>query len=396
MRGKRLVALGLALAADAGHRPCRRAAVGDEAPEGPARGRRRHAGVLDRLPGRPLLRQRLAHHRRDGRDLGAAAQARRRHLVRHRRRLGRAGHEVHERARLHPLRAPADRRPADAAHRLRPRRRARRALRARSSRTRPRRPGRSRSRSTCTPSCWAPTRGRPRRPAASGNLAGHRDVREQRADVHGPRDDHRRPAARLHGARRLHARPGRGRGRPRPPRPAAGRDLQGRRQVRAERVRRRPVRQGHRRPAALPRHARLADRADGVGRRRRLRPRRRGRQEGAREGAQGPGRAARGQDRRARRARRALHGRPARRPQAAGGARLGQAEPRRPDADRDEPADPLRRPGQGLPRARRTTSSARRSSAPATPTTRGSSPPTASTRRSPRSRSASSRRSRPT
>ena len=34
------------------------------------------ARVLDRLPGRPLLRQRLAHHRRDGRHLGAAAEAR--------------------------------------------------------------------------------------------------------------------------------------------------------------------------------------------------------------------------------------------------------------------------------------------------------------------------------
>ena len=46
--------------------------------------------------------------------------------------------------------------------------------------------------------------------------------------------------------------------------------------------------------------------------------------------------------------------------------------------------------GKAYPRAGRTTSSARRSSAPATPTTRGCSPPTASTRRSRRSRSASS------
>ena len=51
-------------------------------------------------------------------------------------------------------------------------------------------------------------------PAAAGNLPGHRRLREQRADVHGPRA--RSPAAeaaRLHGAGRLHARPGRGRGR---------------------------------------------------------------------------------------------------------------------------------------------------------------------------------------
>ena len=62
---------------------------------GPAGGGRGHAGVLGRLPGRPLLRQRLAHHRRDGRHLGAAAEARRRHLVRRRRRVGRRGDEVH-------------------------------------------------------------------------------------------------------------------------------------------------------------------------------------------------------------------------------------------------------------------------------------------------------------
>ena len=52
----------------------------------------RHAGVQRRFPGRPLLRQRLAHHRRDGRDLVAAAEARRRHLVRDRRRVGQARH----------------------------------------------------------------------------------------------------------------------------------------------------------------------------------------------------------------------------------------------------------------------------------------------------------------
>ena len=42
------------------------------------------------LRGRPLLRERLAHHRRDGRRLGAAAEARRRRLVRRRRPVGRA------------------------------------------------------------------------------------------------------------------------------------------------------------------------------------------------------------------------------------------------------------------------------------------------------------------
>ena len=80
---------------------------------------------------------------------------------------------------------------------------------------------------------------------------------------------------------------------------------------------------------------------------------------------------------------------------AAGGDRLGQAEPRRPHADRERPADPLRRQGGATPRRSRR-STARRSSAPATPTTRGCSPPTASTRRSRASRSASSSRSRRT
>ena len=100
---------GMALALLPATAQAARAAVGDEAPEGPARGRGRHARVLDRLRGRPLLRQRLAHHGRDGRHLGAAAQARRRHLVRHRRRLGRAGDEVHQRPRLRPVRAAAGR-----------------------------------------------------------------------------------------------------------------------------------------------------------------------------------------------------------------------------------------------------------------------------------------------
>ena len=65
-----------------------------------------------RLPGRPLLRQRLAHHGRDGRDLGAAAEARRRHLVRDRRRVAQARHALHQRPRPHPLRVPAHRRAA--------------------------------------------------------------------------------------------------------------------------------------------------------------------------------------------------------------------------------------------------------------------------------------------
>ena len=54
-----------------GRRPQGRRGTEPERPApGPARGDRGHAGVLGRLPGRPLLRQGLAHHRRDGRHLG--------------------------------------------------------------------------------------------------------------------------------------------------------------------------------------------------------------------------------------------------------------------------------------------------------------------------------------
>ena len=64
------------------------------------------------LRGRALLRQRLAHHRRDGRRVDAAAEAGRRRLVRARRPVGRPGDQVHQRLGLHPLRPPGHRRPA--------------------------------------------------------------------------------------------------------------------------------------------------------------------------------------------------------------------------------------------------------------------------------------------
>ena len=85
------------------------------------------------------------------------------------------------------------------------------------------------------------------------------------------------------------------------------------------------------------------------------------------------------------------------RPAAAGGDRLGQAEPRRPDAD--APTDlQIRWTNQGkqFPAPLGTVAARHAGSAPASRTTRGSSPPTASTRPSPRSRSASSRPPRPT
>ena len=86
--------------------------LSDDHPTGrPPRGRGRHPGLLDRLRGRPVLRQRLAHHRRDGRRVDAAAEAGRRRLVRARRPVGRPGDEVHQRLGLHPLRPADHRRP---------------------------------------------------------------------------------------------------------------------------------------------------------------------------------------------------------------------------------------------------------------------------------------------
>ena len=106
-------------------------AVGEPAARGPPRGRGGHAGAGARLPGRAVLRPGLAHHGRDGRHRHAAAQARRRRLVRRRRGVGRPGAAVHQRPRLRPLRPPVRRALPAAPHRRRPRRPARRAARPR-------------------------------------------------------------------------------------------------------------------------------------------------------------------------------------------------------------------------------------------------------------------------
>jgi hypothetical protein len=219
---------------------------------GPSRGGGGAAVLCRRLRGRPLLRQRLAHHRRDGRGLDPAAEAPRRRVVRHRRSVGRAGDEVHERVGLHALRPPRCGWPEAAAHRLRSRRPARRALRAADDQ--PRRLG-----------CVHDGEGRrafraPRRLPVGlhGRHAQRqrqhprrRHVHRERAAVHRRRRTAGRARAPLRGAgrRQCHARVGRG-GRVgrRVPRPAARPCLRGgRRDVGAERVRRRAVRQGHRR-----------------------------------------------------------------------------------------------------------------------------------------------------
>ena len=75
------------------------------------------------------------------------------------------------------------------------------------------------------------------------------------------------------------------------------------------------------------------------------------------------------------------------------GHRLGQAEPARPRPGGARPRDPRGPRRQGIPAAVRGRASTCASSALAGPTTRGCSPPTASTRPSPASRSASSSRS---
>ena len=71
----------------------------DQRLRGPAGGRGRDAGAGARVPGRPVLRERLAHHGRDGRHRHAAAEAARLGLVPRQRHVGRARDGVHERAR---------------------------------------------------------------------------------------------------------------------------------------------------------------------------------------------------------------------------------------------------------------------------------------------------------
>ena len=224
-------------------------------PAGPPLRRDRRAGAHRRLRGRPLLRQRLAHHRRDGRHLDAAAEARRRRLVRHRRPVGRARRRSSRAAgatRASPCR---HRRAPARAHRLRARRPPRRPVRPQDDQPGQRAAHRHASRSTRTPSCSPSTRGAsttrrtratswPTRRRCDGALAVPRAG-------HAPAPE--RDAARLRGARRRRAarRPA-----ARSTRRPGHRGPQGTNvcttRAAAERLRRRPVRQGRRRPAALP------------------------------------------------------------------------------------------------------------------------------------------------
>ena len=122
----RSVVVGIALVALAAGPAQAGRGVGERAAAGPPRGGGGHTGAGARVRGRPVLRERLAHHGRDGRDRHPAAEAARQRLPRRQRPVGRSRHEVHERVGLRPLRPAVDRRPPARAHRRRPRRAARR------------------------------------------------------------------------------------------------------------------------------------------------------------------------------------------------------------------------------------------------------------------------------
>ena len=345
-----------------------------------------------------LLRQRLAHHRRDGRRVGAAAEARRRRLVRRRRPVGRAGDEVLQRLGLHPLRPPRHRRAAGAAHRRRARRQPRGALRAAADQ-----PGGGRQ----------DRHGQGRRPLRADErlpVGLHRRDAQRRATTSPTSgaytgkalqftDDGALPGAPEHHYAALVAAnqdPASGDaaatgGNYRGPQPGD----------RLRRRRRRPRRPAQcddgpfgkgtggelRYQVTVP--AGAAE--DPVGRRRGLRQGPRRRAERAGRGAPGSRGRARGQGRLARQARRS--GRRSRCPAtgccrtpSTGASRTWPTSRRPPRTCRS--AGPTRA-SSSRPRWGRSPTPA--GSAPATPTTRGSSPPTASTRTSPPWRSASSR-----
>ena len=90
---------------------------------GPAGGGRRDPRPGARVPGRAVLRERLAHTGEMGGIVTPPLKLLDSRLVRGRRPVGRAGDAVHERLGLHALRAARDRRARAAAHRRRARRR---------------------------------------------------------------------------------------------------------------------------------------------------------------------------------------------------------------------------------------------------------------------------------
>ena len=229
----------------------------DQRSEGPARGRGGDPGAGARVPGRPVLRERLAHHGGDGRHRHAAAEAARLRLVPRQRHVGRARDGVHVRRGLRALRAPVRRRDRARAHRRRAGRPARRAARAQAHQPEEERADGER------------LRRRPLRAddAVPVGLRGHRAQRERQRAGHGrvprrPARLQRHRGAPGRGARRTPtrrssartARRGQRRGRPGPLRPVRrGRVCAaGQPQPMPSECDDGPVRQRHGRPAALP------------------------------------------------------------------------------------------------------------------------------------------------
>ena len=250
---------------------------------GPARGRGRHPGAGARVPGRAVLRERLAHDGRDGRHRHPAAEAARLRLVRRdgsgsgRRRGSRAAGATRatscRRSTASHCGAPTSR-PTGAAARCSG---SSCATRAGQRRTVTVMVDAHSELMTQYPWGFGGTV-----PNASDNAPDTGVVRPPHARL--PR--HRPAAGRggeplLHGDRRLRPQAGRRRDRPGPLRPERRRARVpdgGPARADAERVRRRPVRPRHRRAAALPRQARAGmtpRRSGSRSRARRTRPARR-------------------------------------------------------------------------------------------------------------------------
>ena len=177
----------------------------DPAAGGPPRGRGGDPGAGARVPGRPVLRQRLAHHGGDGRHRHAAAEAARLGGLPGQRHVGAAGDGVHVGRRLRALRVPLRRRDRAGAGRRRARRAPRRAARAQAHQPEEEREAGERLRRRALRADDAvPVGLRGRRSERERQRARQRRVRRRPADLprHGAAAG-RGLAALLHGAGRL-------------------------------------------------------------------------------------------------------------------------------------------------------------------------------------------------
>ncbi len=347
------------------HSGCARGAraVGQHPTRGSPRGRCRDARPVARFRRWRLLRERLAHHRRDGWRLDAAGEACRRGLVRPGRSVDRTGDDIHQRGGLHPLRPADDGRTRREPHRRRPGQPPRGSVRSADRQPR--------WRANHQAHCGYPLRAdgpvpvglRRSHPERGRQLAGPGDVRRSPAAVHRRRCAARRAGPSLCGSDRGSSARGLAEAHVRRDwRQLLGSStrtsLHRHRDRRAERseavgLRRRPVRKRHRRAADVRRLAPGTRFAHSLARCGRIGP---GQREGAgradevaaapvggagREGALAAG------------DRRPDEAVPARRPDDRPCGRLGQAEHGRPDPAGHRPADPLDEPGQAVPRSGR-------------------------------------------